>query len=175
MFVLKCSNPFYNIIVSMSRSPKSLYNKRVIDLCFLFLVNYRGSLGFGQTSLHSLPGNIGTQDVQDVQVSLNIPLTLQCKCVCAVKSLKQQYLVCLSSQRAATKVLESKELDRSNVFVMGGSHGGFLTGHLIGQYPVRLTYWLVTPLYRTFVTLPYTRWRFLSRIAGLFYCCRYKQ
>ena len=32
------------------------------------LVNYRGSLGFGQTSLHSLPGNVGTQDVQDVQV-----------------------------------------------------------------------------------------------------------
>ena len=35
---------------------------------YSFLVNYRGSLGFGQTSLHSLPGNVGTQDVQDVQV-----------------------------------------------------------------------------------------------------------
>ena len=32
------------------------------------LVNFRGSLSFGQKPLHSLPGKIGTQDVQDVQV-----------------------------------------------------------------------------------------------------------
>ena len=32
------------------------------------LVNFRGSLAFGQKPLHSLPGKIGTQDVQDVQV-----------------------------------------------------------------------------------------------------------
>lgn len=31
-------------------------------------VNYRGSLGFGQDSVASLPGNVGTQDVCDVQV-----------------------------------------------------------------------------------------------------------
>lgn len=31
-------------------------------------VNYRGSLGFGQDSVASLPGNVGTQDVHDVQV-----------------------------------------------------------------------------------------------------------
>ena len=39
-------------------------------------------------------------------------------------------------QYAAMKVLESDEVDDTNVFVMGGSHGGFLTAHLIGQYPV---------------------------------------
>ena len=33
-----------------------------------FAVNYRGSLGFGQSAVLSLPGNIGTQDVRDVQV-----------------------------------------------------------------------------------------------------------
>lgn len=32
------------------------------------LVNYRGSLGFGQDNIASLPGNVGSQDVQDVQV-----------------------------------------------------------------------------------------------------------
>lgn len=34
----------------------------------LFLVNYRGSLGYGQDSVLSLPGNVGSQDVKDVQV-----------------------------------------------------------------------------------------------------------
>ena len=34
----------------------------------VLLVNYRGSSGFGQDSVKSLPGKVGTQDVQDVQV-----------------------------------------------------------------------------------------------------------
>ena len=50
---------------------------------------------------------------------------------------------CVYFQRAATKALESGKLDSSNVFIMGGSHGGFLTTHLIGQYPVRRLYFLV--------------------------------
>lgn len=32
-------------------------------------VNYRGSGGFGQDSVFSLPGKIGTQEVRDVHVS----------------------------------------------------------------------------------------------------------
>lgn len=38
------------------------------DFCVCVAVNYRGSLGFGQDNIDSLPGNIGTQDVKDVQV-----------------------------------------------------------------------------------------------------------
>uniref|UniRef100_A0AAQ4PL83 acylaminoacyl-peptidase n=1 Tax=Gasterosteus aculeatus aculeatus TaxID=481459 RepID=A0AAQ4PL83_GASAC len=68
------------------------------------LVNYRGSLGYGQDSILSLPGNVGTQDVKDVQF-------------------------------AVESVLKGDLFDMQKVAVSGGSHGGFLACHLIGQYP----------------------------------------
>lgn len=68
------------------------------------LINYRGSLAFGQDSVLSLPGNVGKQDVKDVQF-------------------------------AVESVLKSGEFDPQKVAVTGGSHGGFLACHLIGQYP----------------------------------------
>lgn len=42
----------------------------------VFLVNYRGSTGFGQDSILSLIGQIGSQDVKDVQVLavVHVPL-----------------------------------------------------------------------------------------------------
>uniref|UniRef100_A0A3Q2E8I8 Acylamino-acid-releasing enzyme n=1 Tax=Cyprinodon variegatus TaxID=28743 RepID=A0A3Q2E8I8_CYPVA len=70
----------------------------------LLLVNYRGSLGYGQDNILSLPGNVGSQDVKDVQF-------------------------------AVESVLQSDEFDTQKVAVSGGSHGGFLACHLIGQYP----------------------------------------
>ncbi|XP_076845765.1 acylamino-acid-releasing enzyme isoform X2 [Brachyhypopomus gauderio] len=71
----------------------------------VLMVNYRGSTGFGQDSIDSLLGNIGSQDVKDVQ-------------------------------RAVLHVLQSNNtIDPERVAVMGGSHGGFLACHLIGQYP----------------------------------------
>ncbi|KAM3618441.1 uncharacterized protein V6R79_020412 [Siganus canaliculatus] len=70
----------------------------------VLLVNYRGSLGYGQDGIFSLPGNVGTQDVLDVQY-------------------------------AVESVLKSGDFDMNKVAVTGGSHGGFLACHLIGQYP----------------------------------------
>uniref|UniRef100_A0A8C8A469 acylaminoacyl-peptidase n=1 Tax=Oryzias sinensis TaxID=183150 RepID=A0A8C8A469_9TELE len=73
--------------------------------CAVLMVNYRGSTGFGQDSILSLIGNIGSQDVKDVQ-------------------------------RAVLAALWSDEtLDPKRVAVIGGSHGGFLCCHLVGQYP----------------------------------------
>eukprot|EP00262_Sarcandra_glabra_P004004 TRINITY_DN1494_c0_g1_i1.p1 TRINITY_DN1494_c0_g1~~TRINITY_DN1494_c0_g1_i1.p1 ORF type:complete len:713 (+),score=132.54 TRINITY_DN1494_c0_g1_i1:156-2141(+) len=72
----------------------------------LLLVNYRGSLGYGEEALQSLPGKVGQQDVKDVLTAID-------------------------------HVIEMGLADSSRVAVLGGSHGGFLTTHLIGQAPDR--------------------------------------
>ena len=85
----------------------NLYAQVFCKLGFaVLLVNYRGSLGFSKDSLRSLPGKIGTQDVEDVH---NFVI---------------QFLN-----------LKSDLIDKENIFLFGGSHGGFLTAHLIGQFP----------------------------------------
>ncbi|KAG2444971.1 hypothetical protein HYH02_008843 [Chlamydomonas schloesseri] len=66
--------------------------------------NYRGSTGYGQAALASLPGAIGRNDVDD--------------CMACVDAVVAEGLV-----------------DKSRVSVVGGSHGGFLTAHLLGQHP----------------------------------------
>lgn len=71
----------------------------------VLMVNYRGSTGLGQDSILSLIGRIGSQDVKDVQ-------------------------------RAVLTALQSDPtLDCRRLAVIGGSHGGFLSCHLLGQYP----------------------------------------
>uniref|UniRef100_A0A671SD87 acylaminoacyl-peptidase n=1 Tax=Sinocyclocheilus anshuiensis TaxID=1608454 RepID=A0A671SD87_9TELE len=57
-----------------------------------------------QDNILSLPGNIGTQDVKDVQLAVD-------------------------------SVLKQGDFDKQKIAVVGGSHGGFLACHLIGQYP----------------------------------------
>ncbi|KAG9470447.1 hypothetical protein GDO78_017783 [Eleutherodactylus coqui] len=68
------------------------------------LVNYRGSLGFGQHSIMSLLGKVGDQDVKDMQT-------------------------------AVLQLLQTEPVNPQKVVLCGGSHGGFLSCHLIGQYP----------------------------------------
>ncbi|KAG8658648.1 acylamino-acid-releasing enzyme isoform X2 [Manihot esculenta] len=70
----------------------------------LLIVNYRGSIGFGEEALQSLPGKIGSQDVNDVLTAID-------------------------------HVIDMGLASPSSIAVLGGSHGGFLTTHLIGQAP----------------------------------------
>uniref|UniRef100_A0A3Q2E0N8 Acylamino-acid-releasing enzyme n=1 Tax=Cyprinodon variegatus TaxID=28743 RepID=A0A3Q2E0N8_CYPVA len=101
------------LVVSIHGGPHSQFpaewnstSAGLVELGFaVLMVNYRGSTGFGQDSILSLIGQIGSQDVKDVQ-------------------------------RAVTAALQSdKTLDPKRLAVIGGSHGGFLSCHLIGQYP----------------------------------------
>ena len=69
-------------------------------------VNYRGSTGFGCAALTSLAGRCGTQDVSDL--------------LDATKLVSQ---------------LNPPLIDSNRIGIVGGSHGGFLSAHMIGQYP----------------------------------------
>ncbi|KAK2465161.1 hypothetical protein APHAL10511_002853 [Amanita phalloides] len=78
----------------------------VLEGYTLALPNYTGSLGFGQSSILRLLGQCGSLDVQD----------------------------CIQSLHHLVK-LKHAQLGRGKLFVFGGSHGGFLGAHLIGQFP----------------------------------------
>ncbi|KIK66347.1 hypothetical protein GYMLUDRAFT_38158 [Collybiopsis luxurians FD-317 M1] len=72
----------------------------------LSLPNYTGSTGYGEKSIQALIGQCGTLDVGD----------------------------CIESVRHLVKTGVASE-GRGRLMLSGGSHGGFLLGHLIGQYP----------------------------------------
>ncbi|KAF8900475.1 Alpha/Beta hydrolase protein [Gymnopilus junonius] len=72
----------------------------------LSLPNYTGSPGFGDTFLQGLVGKCGQLDVQD----------------------------CIASARHLVSIGVSREGPGLQL-ITGGSHGGFLTAHLIGQFP----------------------------------------
>eukprot|EP00549_Striatella_unipunctata_P005096 CAMPEP_0118698622 /NCGR_PEP_ID=MMETSP0800-20121206/15324_1 /TAXON_ID=210618 ORGANISM="Striatella unipunctata, Strain CCMP2910" /NCGR_SAMPLE_ID=MMETSP0800 /ASSEMBLY_ACC=CAM_ASM_000638 /LENGTH=282 /DNA_ID=CAMNT_0006598505 /DNA_START=33 /DNA_END=881 /DNA_ORIENTATION=- len=101
------------MIVVPHGGPHSVYDTKYIPsyafLCgyggyAILYVNYRGSMGFGQDAIESLPGNAGQLDVEDVVY-------------------------------ATRKVAASGKVDQERIAICGGSHGGFLTTHCIGQYP----------------------------------------
>ena len=83
----------------------SAYYFNLLGYAILF-VNYRGSLGAGNDGVEAILGHIGDTDVKDCHDALS---------------------VCLEDKEA--------NVDPDNVFLFGGSHGGFLVTHLAGQYP----------------------------------------
>jgi acylaminoacyl-peptidase len=91
--------------------PSYIFLVEALKVGVLF-VNYRGSTGFGQDSITSLLGKIGTNDVADIMTSLNSALQLV--------------------QQDSAKL---KVFDETKVGIVGGSHGGFLGAHMCGQYP----------------------------------------
>ncbi|KAK3579079.1 hypothetical protein CHS0354_029939 [Potamilus streckersoni] len=101
-----------SLVVFPHGGPHSVFTTEFMLYAALFcqsgfsvlMVNYRGSVGFGNDSVFSLLGNVGDQDVKDVQA-------------------------------AAEEVISKEDIDPNKVVIWGGSHGGFLTAHLIGQYP----------------------------------------
>lgn len=116
----------------------------------IVFVNYRGSVGIGQDGVDSLPGNCGLTDVDDVhkatlnclkRYSLMVHFhNLPC-CSCAA----YEFCLCVFWKKNIVyffimlfvKLCRFSEvLDESKVFLVGGSHGGFLVTHLAAQYPV---------------------------------------
>ncbi|BFG14005.1 hypothetical protein CerSpe_002800 [Prunus speciosa] len=108
----KRNDPFDPLIVILHGGPHAVslssFSKSLAFLSSigfnLLLVNYRGSLGFGEEALQSLLGKVGSQDVNDVLVAID-------------------------------HVIDLGLASPSKLAVLGGSHGGFLTTHLIGQAP----------------------------------------
>ncbi|EKM77251.1 hypothetical protein AGABI1DRAFT_122246 [Agaricus bisporus var. burnettii JB137-S8] len=69
--------------------------------------NYTGTTGYGQDNVYKLLGKCGTLDVEDVHAS-----TL--------------FLI---------NDLQLARLGEGEIFVWGGSHGGFIAAHLISRFP----------------------------------------
>ena len=123
----------FPLLVVPHGGPHSSFNASFLSpysfLCIqlntaIVLVNYRGSTGFGQASVDKLVANIGSVDVSDCVFSIN-------------KCLELEYDDVFTAVTAATATATSgQKLIRSDqIAVCGGSHGGFLTAHLIGQFP----------------------------------------
>ncbi len=73
-------------------------------------VNYRNSFGFGLKPLGSLVGKCGTQDISDMYAP-------------------NQFMI--SNEKFG--------IDKDRIAaIIGGSHGEFLIGYMVGQYPTFL-------------------------------------
>jgi acylaminoacyl-peptidase len=101
-----------------------------LNACILF-VNFRGSTGFGQDSIESLLGKIGTNDCNDILTSMKSSFSLTWNDLLK-KDVTERDGKTHSNEEASN---DKKVIDQSKVAIVGGSHGGFLASHMCGQYP----------------------------------------
>ncbi|KRY32905.1 Acylamino-acid-releasing enzyme [Trichinella spiralis] len=102
----------YPLILWPHGGPHSTYTTAYSFMAAFFVsvgfavlrVNYRGSLGFGEKFVNCLGGLIGTTDVLDCHHA--VATVLQC----------------------------DSHVNKKAILLFGGSHGGFIALHLIGQY-----------------------------------------
>lgn len=126
--VLSDPRPVPIIVVPHGGPHSAVSTSFVLAYAFLCLhlkaavlhVNYRGSPGFGQGSVLSLPGQISTNDIADVMTALHSTFDLT-----------------IDSSRKALSLDAGlcRLVDQQKVSIVGGSHGGFIAGHCIGQHP----------------------------------------
>jgi Prolyl oligopeptidase family len=112
--------------------------------------NYRGSTGYGEDSIQSLPGRAGTNDVADCMTALQAAIdqgkhTVKFACaLCSKETLCSRKRGARRAQGQCTAWTGGSKYaacvaaglaDPKRVAAVGGSHGGFLAGHLVGQHP----------------------------------------
>ena len=92
-------------------------------------INYRGSTGYGAQSLFSLPGRVGSADVEDCIAALDEAL----KRGSAPAASGAESVGGESGDANSTAQSQFPHLDATRVAVMGGSHGGFIAAHLVSN------------------------------------------
>ena len=112
-----------------SDSPADMFliqrNYQLLQGYCLLVVNYRGSYGYGSDFLESLLGHIGSRDVED----------------------------CGDLTRKALEKF-GDIVDDKRVGVEGGSHGGFMTGWLIG-HPAYKDMWAAAGIWNGVLDMSY--------------------
>lgn len=89
----------------------------------------RGTPGFGEEALQSLPGKVGSQVCNLVIFLILVPCDSYLISELWLKDVQD----CLT---ALDFVIKEGLIDASKVAVVGISHGGFLATHLIGQVSI---------------------------------------
>eukprot|EP01041_Mallomonas_annulata_P010128 gene10128-21122_t len=123
LIVVPHGGPHSNFVTAFTASNTFLVT--ALNAAVLF-VNYRGSTGFGAGVLDALPGNIGDMDVKDVVTATELALALY-----EDEDDNKDNGSNDNSNNSGKAML----CDRNRVAVVGGSHGGFLAAHMIGQHP----------------------------------------
>ncbi|XP_068057681.1 acylamino-acid-releasing enzyme isoform X2 [Anomalospiza imberbis] len=136
--------PPHPLVVCPHGGPHAVFDARwrpsMAALCQLgfavLLVNYRGSLGFGQASISSLLSRVGEQDVADTQVR-GTGLRVLGGCCWEDAAVWVPMVGAPWVQLAVEQALHREPLDPHRLALLAGSHGAFIALHLLTREPER--------------------------------------